>query len=671
MANTNLDRKKVYYKRVIEEGINSPHSEKYKNVCVALDNLVKISDKLKNPKHKMSQAEYEALMKGYEDAKGACESYFAEQNTFNDYEKERKGIIENISYVLNKDLNVLSSCDLSEPISLSEVIEKSRTHVIKLDRADFHEMGGALSNRIPLKTNSGKKGFFTPKKFFDPDTEWKNKLKAYEVKFGRISEECKAKLEALKTDEEFQMKIVEHIPTEKIKENARYFGTVKNHMKKLACLLGMGKDIKEVEQLFKKDSTLYDDLFDFTNSVSKLANYQGILYDTGIKKGANISSRNCAMTDMAKLLGCDHLLANSTKMKVMINGEEVEGVFMETAEGSDLNSLKPGDLVLEAKGMSMENPEALQKMIDLQILDFVCGNTDRHPGNMVYQFEKTMFGGVKFTGIKGIDNDCAFGTLKIVPEKSNMHLTSLNNMKYITPKMKVRLDNLTPAEVKLQLANDDLSEDEINAAMDRVQMIQDAIREKKIKVIDKKHWQNKQLYRHDDKNNYVHQLIKMQNSCENEVFKDKEFKNPIKYAQEIYNSTQVMMEDYDKILEFRKMMDDSKSRIFDSSEYKLMKKYFEKIEKISKHIKENYTNLKNVPDKTNDELRNAYVELANKTHKYTELKKLVPYQVRGQKRLDFATKLHEYACEKLEKLQLSYDKDTKMEAEEPEMDSGL
>lgn len=671
MANTNLDRKKDYYKRVIKEGMNSPHSEKYKNVCTVLDELVKISDKLKNPKHKMSQTEYEALMKGYEDTKKACESYLAEKNAFNDYEKERKGIIENISYVLNKDLNVLSSCDLSEPISLSEIIYKSRTHVIKLDRADFNTMGAAMSNRIPLKTNSGKKGFFTPKVFFDPDTEWKNKLKAYEVKFGRISEECKAKLEALKTDEEFQMKIVDHIPTEKIKEDARYFGTVKNHMKKLACLLGMGKDIKEVEQLFKKDFTLYDDLFDFTNSVAKLANYQGILYDTGIKKGANISSRNCAMTDMAKLLGCEHLLANSTKMKVVINGQEVEGVFMETAEGSDINRLKPGDLIIEAGGMSIENPEALQQMIDLQILDFVCGNTDRHGGNMVYQFEKTMLGGVKFTGIKGIDNDCAFGTPKIDAKTSIMHMTSLENMKYITPKMKLRLENLTPAGVKLQLANDDLSEEEVNAVLDRVQMIQDAIREKKIKVIDKKHWQSKPLYRHDDKDNYVHKLLKLQNSCEKKGYKDKPFKNPIKYAQEIYNSNQVMMEDYDKILEFRKMMDDSQARIFDSSEYKLMKKYFEKIEKISKNIKENYDDLKKVPDKMNDELRNAYVELANKTDRYIELKKLVPYQERGQKRLDFATKLHEFACEKLVKLQISLDKDTKMEAEEPEMGSNL
>ena len=43
MAKTNLQRKLSYYKRVIEEGKNSPHSQSYGEVSAALNKLVEIS----------------------------------------------------------------------------------------------------------------------------------------------------------------------------------------------------------------------------------------------------------------------------------------------------------------------------------------------------------------------------------------------------------------------------------------------------------------------------------------------------------------------------------------------------------------------------------------------------------------------------------------------------
>ena len=75
-------------------------------------------------------------------------------------------------------------------------------------------------------------------------------------------------------------------------------------------------------------------------------------------------------------------------MKVEIDGVEVDGVFMESAEGTDINRLKKDDPIFQANFKSFENPEALQQVVDLQVLDFICGNIDRHLGNMFYQFKK-------------------------------------------------------------------------------------------------------------------------------------------------------------------------------------------------------------------------------------------------------------------------------------------
>ena len=81
--------------------------------------------------------------------------------------------------------------------------------------------------------------------------------------------------------------------------------------------------------LFSKNKGLYDALIDLSNALSPITRKQGVMAVSGIKKGDVISSRNCAMTDVAKMLGCQKLIANSTPMKVEINGREVEGVFME------------------------------------------------------------------------------------------------------------------------------------------------------------------------------------------------------------------------------------------------------------------------------------------------------------------------------------------------------
>ena len=45
----------------------------------------------------------------------------------------------------------------------------------------------------------------------------------------------------------------------------------------------------------------------------------------------------------------------------------------------------------------------------MQIIDYICLNTDRHGANMMYHFSND--NPPKFLGVTGIDNDNSFGTM--------------------------------------------------------------------------------------------------------------------------------------------------------------------------------------------------------------------------------------------------------------------
>ena len=162
---------------------------------------------------------------------------------------------------------------------------------------------------------------------------------------------------------------------------------------------------------------------------------------------------------------------------------------MEAAEGSDLNHLKEDDPLYDAEKNSVENPEFLQQVADLQVLDFICGNVDRHKGNMIYQLQSAEGNAPVFTGVKGIDNDCSFGTPEIKEGKKIMKMVSPESMQFITPSMFVKVKSLEKDMFTFTLENNDITKEEIEAAWDRVEKVRDALENGKIKIINKNDWQ--------------------------------------------------------------------------------------------------------------------------------------------------------------------------------------
>ena len=671
MAKTFLQRNESYYERIIREAEKSPHAENYQKVSTALKKLVEITGKLRKPKHKMTPEEYENLTNCYKEVKTACEEYAQKKDTFGDFEKKRSGIVGDILKVVKKDLGVLVKCNPLEPGSLSEIMGKSRVHTIVLDKDTIKVTGAAQSSRYPISFKSGKKGFFTPKTYFNQDPEFKNAVDLYDGYFRNFPEECLKKLELLKTDEEFQKEFSRFVQEQPLRYVGCYKAPAKDNLIHLATLLGMGQSKEEVTTFFELNTRSFERFVDFTNELIGVANRRRIMNTTGIKKGDSISSRNCAMTEVAKMLKCRKILADSVPMKIVIGEEEIEGVFMENAEGSDINHLAKGDKLLIANSDSFESPEALQQIIDLQVLDFICGNTDRHRGNLFYKFEGDKPGKIKLVGIQGIDNDCAFGVLDFKKDR-HMHLTHPEDMKYISKSMLFHLSQLTEERLKLNLSHYEISDEQIQAVWDRVGMVKNAVEKGLIREIDKDHWEKNPLNETKYWNNYLAKMQGMAEDCKEKYFRVNETdKKKIKYAKEVNSAIDVMMKNEDKIAALREQMKNAKSMIFDSSEYKLMAASFEEIEKITKDIKENYPNYKDAPDDKIDALREAYVKMGVTTDKYITLKKLVPATGIGEKRLDFAKGLRDFASDTLEELGYTFEKEKAEEVLETEKDDEM
>ena len=126
----------------------------------------------------------------------------------------------------------------------------------------------------------------------------------------------------------------------------------------------------------------------------------------GLKEGTRIDNRNSAMSSVAKLLGKSELIAKSVNMKfVDQKGKVQEGTFMDYAEGLDFGGEDEAFRAVNDRPFEGKNSyKGLKQIADLQVLDYICGNVDRHGTNMVFLADENG----DIVGVKGIDNDSSF-----------------------------------------------------------------------------------------------------------------------------------------------------------------------------------------------------------------------------------------------------------------------
>lgn len=218
---------------------------------------------------------------------------------------------------------------------------------------------------------------------------------------------------------------------------------------------------------FIDEQEFYDACFDFANEIDKvrvpIALNRNVI---GMKDGDRIDVRNSAMSGVANLLGRPDLIAKSRPLVIYDEqGKKYqEGTFMEFAKGKDINNLATVDEFRLLEKDDFNNPDVKRQLADLQILDYICGNVDRHSGNMLYEVDpKTR----KVINITGIDNDCAFMNKVVDPNRPEVQLPCINSLKVIDAEMAEKVKNLSEAELKATLHGYGLNKKEVDAAWAR------------------------------------------------------------------------------------------------------------------------------------------------------------------------------------------------------------
>ena len=402
--------------------------------------------------------------------------------------EEKKDAVKKLAALGASNYRHLRSYDPAEPRSLPELLEDVRTLTLDTRGAELKaKLGSAQNSRQPLTflDDKGREitGVFTPRKDSDIWDRWDRAFREGAAKAKNLSREGRdilsnlmtrlgspegAKLLGLPEDADrgtrlaaFYRRVFQNYKRTAAEELydtiAGLYTTPEKPMTGADAKKALGSGLSFIAKAVDDDGTAIIN----NNLIAK------------IHDGARIDNRNAAMSAVAELLNVPKLVAKSVPMKIIDrDGREIEGTFMQEAEGVDVSNIRDEDGGYGSAALKDHDGRGIKSIADLQVLDFICGNTDRHAENVTYQFDKQTG---KFIGVQGYDNDTAFGTL--IPKKGDFvaHLTLPENMLAVSQSMYERLKQITPEMLKFTLRGYGLSEQELEAAAQRMQIVKDTV----------------------------------------------------------------------------------------------------------------------------------------------------------------------------------------------------
>lgn len=185
-----------------------------------------------------------------------------------------------------------------------------------------------------------------------------------------------------------------------------------------------------------------------------------------------LDKRHMLTSRVADMLGIGHMIAHSQEIQTVRNGKIVRGNFMEFAKGIDVKT-KSREEFDDLTNASIDSPGLLRDANRLSVFDYLCGQTDRHSGNIFYTLgDKGPDGKRPITGIMGIDNDMAF---------ISQSLRSSNNKDIVQPELLPVMDRELTEQImgldrqKLEfLTGDVISPEELDKMEERLNEIKQA-----------------------------------------------------------------------------------------------------------------------------------------------------------------------------------------------------
>ena len=462
--------------------MQSPELQPYLAAMRALDEQMK---ELSKPDRQglpplLDAEKLQTLMKAYSNAAEQTEKYFSAVPEAAGAQHPERELVRRISGIISHDMRVLTEYrdeldadPEAKRQSLPSLIENARTFTVDLSSVKIKSRNGHMSERLPMEiTVNGKKlqGMFT--------------------------KEC----HVMQLDKTLK-RIADKAPTEEgkdaingILDSFRAYGQ-KNGIKttgderdlvRFGAMLRLKRPGKERNGLLCKVLVHGRTWGNSKKSIVKMCGKsavddltKGIIDDSslvytyelsGISPHDRTDDRNAAMSKVASLLGVSNLICNAISMRFKDEkGNVVSGTFMEMAKGIDCTNPQQNLLgPLNPDAAFRENPTVLRDLANLQALDYICGNTDRHALNMVFTFEDGY--PPQVTGVQGIDNDLSFGA-KDFPD-GHSKLSSLDNMRVIGEEMARKIEALTPEQLRFALREFSLSEKQLEFAGVRLQSLQ-------------------------------------------------------------------------------------------------------------------------------------------------------------------------------------------------------
>ncbi len=479
---------------------NLNENELYQNFANAIREMDREMEKLSTPEVNpddpasglvppdLKNEDKDNLLRLISEAGKAGETFLAEmERQKKNLEKGIPGMVNRIQGVMARDFDAISRYKENQELTLPEIQEKARTKTIDFRGESLAKLGNMQNSRIlmsVLDSNGDvKKGVFTKvthnhiksdfyklieraKEKSSPEGQEELDRFLHSYNNYLIARQAHKRNGAVITDTVDDDYLIGYLRKE---IDHKYPDGLSSSKLKTFCKKSLKMDVDKISSASFK--ILANDLTNFIDDVGVEINN----FNLELKEGDRLDNRNTCLSTIAEVLGVPEIIARSENMNYIDeNGNAVEGTFMEFAKGLDLNRNK--ELFAHVSNKPFKKKGSLIKQLsDLQIVDFLGLNVDRHNGNMMYQVDQEG----NIIGIQGIDNDSSFGIREIAPR-------DINKLRVVSKSMAENLEKLTPEMLKFALRGKGLSENELNKTAERLDILKTSIKQKKIAVVDDK-----------------------------------------------------------------------------------------------------------------------------------------------------------------------------------------
>ena len=483
-----IEKYTVPINRIGNTGIEG--SEKLKT---AFQNLVTEIEEIKEEKldnAERTETVVAGLCKLYSDCMKAVEEYEDANKDNVLYSKEDREKMRKIKIAIGKDVTALNNYQKAQkenvsfvPKNFETILEEGRAKTITVKSSDVGIAAAGQSERMVFSDEEKKDTvYFTESKPGKSlNAQIKDMMDGIKKKYG-------GKANCL-----YNNNVMNAFKTMATNRKALLSASnpLLSQQDRLNSLAGSFMDDENVFNVIRNLDTSDEKeiFFECVEKLSKITLAVDLNKSNGIRQDSKQDKRNSAMSMTADLLGMGDIIAHSENTRVNFKNQSgtitktVMGTAMAQALGVDRKEaglpydvsavIAPENNFRNYSLSAIENNKNfIRDVARLQILDYICGNPDRHAANLLYKFDTNG----KIVGLQGIDNDTSFGS-KFVPGTNRS--VALNHMQVIPKSTADMIEATNEDTFRLMLYGYDLTKKEVDAAIERLDLLKDVIKNSK------------------------------------------------------------------------------------------------------------------------------------------------------------------------------------------------